>query len=196
MNDITEEKREAAYQSAPEHIHEMYSSPETGTILLEVFGKTNLPKDSYRDFALLIGDIILGLYQKSELRTLLESELEISEEVAQKIEADLKPLLSKLDGAPSIPPAETNYKEKLELRPEGVPLVKEDPETQKTEEVAQTPEPTLKNVSDAKPLTREAVLSALSPKRTMANDIATLAQEGEKVTGYEAYVAQKEQTKE
>jgi hypothetical protein len=84
-----------------------------------------------------------------------------------------------------IPEANKDFKEKLELRPDGVPAIK-------PEVVEDVPEP----VSDAQPLTREAVLSALSPRRTMANDIASIKQDTEKVHGYEAYVAKRDEAGE
>jgi hypothetical protein len=57
-----------------------------------------------------------------------------------------------------VPGADKNIKERLTLRPDGVPLG--------GGEVAGGP----------KPLTREEVLQALAPKRTMASDIASLQQ--------------------
>lgn len=63
-----------------------------------------------------------------------------------------------LEKAKSLPEASKDFREKLELRPEGVPL-------------------TVSTPSDApKPLTREEVLQALAPKRTMATDIEGINQ--------------------
>ena len=64
-----------------------------------------------------------------------------------------------------VPDADSSVREKLELRPQGVPHKAE------TEE-----EPV------AKPLTREDVLSALSPRRTMKSDIESVRKSDETKT--------------
>jgi hypothetical protein len=84
-----------------------------------------------------------------------------------KEELELRPEFSKSDTIassvvaekPAVPEAPKDLKEELELRPEGVPAGAPTPEV-------------------AQPLTRDAVLRALSPSRTMAQDIASL-QHGE-----------------
>lgn len=72
----------------------------------------------------------------------------------------------------SLPEASKETREKLELRPENVP---------QRDAVAA-------DDAGARPLTREEVLKALAPTRTMAKDIESI-KEGEEapVEGYEAY---------
>jgi len=78
---------------------------------------------------------------------------------------------------PSLPEAPKDLKEKLELRPEGVPT-----------QMKPTPIADGTEATGPKPLTREEVLQALSPKRTMAGDIESIKQKSdEEVRGYEAY---------
>jgi len=68
----------------------------------------------------------------------------------------------------NIPEANKELKEKLELRPESA-----------------RPAPVLGD--NSKPLTREEVLNALAPRRTMMSDIASIQKSGGEVQGYEAY---------
>ncbi len=181
---ITNEARDERYDAASPDIQFLYSDHTSGRILREVFERHGLDKTLYTDYAILVGDIILGFYPKADLKKLLEGELELSPDIAQKIETDLKLFLSKIENIPSVPTASGDLKEKLELRPKGVT-------PEKGGAVEKEEEKESDQMLDAKPLTREAVLSALAPKRTMANDIASLEQNDEKVHGYDAYVAKK-----
>lgn len=90
-------------------------------------------------------------------------------------------------GTPTVPKAPKDLKEKLELRPEGIPegdtpivverpAVPEAPKDLK-EELELRPDGVSMDTSSpdvAQPLTRDEVLKALSPSRTMAQDIASL----------------------
>ena len=77
---------------------------------------------------------------------------------------------NELEKAKSLPEVSKDTREKLELRPEGVPVRSG-------------------GIDNPKPLTREEVLQTLSLKRTMETDIASLAHTGSApaVNGYEAY---------
>jgi hypothetical protein len=80
----------------------------------------------------------------------LKEELELRPEVS--VPNDTIPAVIE---KPAVPEAPKDLKEELELRPEGVQMGAPAPEV-------------------AQPLTRDAVLRALSPSRTMAQDIASL----------------------
>ncbi len=156
--EINFEKRNIAYNSASVIVQKLYDSPETGLILLETFKKNGLDETVYKNYAISIGDIILGFYPKSELKKLLMSGVGVNQEVAQQIEADLKGFLSKIDDIPTVPEASKDTRERLDLRPEGVA------------------QGAPGNENTTKPLTREEVLRALAPKRTMASDIDSIKQ--------------------
>lgn len=75
-----------------------------------------------------------------------------------------------IEKAKSLPEVTPDTREKLELRPEGVPVHSG-------------------NIDNPKPLTREEVLQTLTLKRTMETDMKSLAHTGDAnaVHGYEAY---------
>jgi hypothetical protein len=81
-----------------------------------------------------------------------------------------------LEEKKQIPEANSEFKERLDLRPEG--------------RVETQPEPTEKERVAARPLTREELMSALAPKRTMASDIEAVRQKSGQdapAQGYEAH---------
>lgn len=79
---------------------------------------------------------------------------------------------SELEKNQNLPPAPKDIKDRLELRPEGVPVGGTSQETE----------------TSARPITREQLLTALTAKRTMAGDIASIKQSrSEEIPGYEAY---------
>lgn len=72
----------------------------------------------------------------------------------------------------NLPSAPKDIKDRLELRPEGVPVGGTSQETK----------------TSARPITREQLLTALTAKRTMAGDIESIKQSGSKeVPEYETY---------
>lgn len=98
----------------------------------------------------------LPIEKTESLCTLIESIL--LETVYEELSAFDLFLKDELIKAKSLPEASKDFREKLELRPEGIP-------------------PTVSTPSDTpKPLTREEVLQALAPKRTMATDIEGINQ--------------------
>lgn len=158
QNDI-EEKRIQTYRSADETVRALYSDLDLGATLGSTSGRLQMDDHAKRIFIDIIGDIILGFYPKSDLKRLLVSEVGVTEEVAQKIELDLKDFLARIDGVPTIPEASKDVREKLELRPE-----------------ASASGQGGASAVGPKPLTREQVMQALAPKRTMPSDIATAKQ--------------------
>lgn len=168
---ITNETRLSVLKKASEATFELYSSIETATLLGSLRRKYNLQNgDSFID---LVGDIILGLIPKSDLKTQLVSSIRLSPEVADSVAFDLKDFLSKV--AESTPTAVVQKP----LQPEAPIIPKATPPPSTTHETS----------FGAKPLTREEVLRALTPKRTMANDVASAQQQSSvrvPVSGFEA----------
>ena len=154
---ITNDMRLAALRKSSEGLQELYGSLETAQLIGHIRREYGIGNDSFVD---LIGDIMLGFYPKSDLRKLLVSMFGLSEEVSEHIERDLRGLLVKIDGVPVVPVAPREIKERLDLRP---PI---------------EAQPVNGMPGHVKPLTREDVLRAITPKRTMAGDIEQVRQEG------------------
>ena len=153
---LTQQQREERYMNSPEHIKEMYAGESGGEALRAAFECYRIADELYPIYATIVGDVILGFYRRSDLPKLLMIELGVSETIAEKVSKELEPFLIKAGREQEIPKAEGALREKLELRPGGI-------------------EKTPKDDSESeKPLTREEVLQALSPKRTMQSDIASL----------------------
>lgn len=74
--DINKQKRLEIYRGSNEEIQNLYSSPETGRLLLDVEKSLNITDTSEREkFVLAVGDVILGLYKKDSLSQLLKDRL-------------------------------------------------------------------------------------------------------------------------
>lgn len=90
------EQRIKRYQESSEAIQGLYSSPETGATLRQIFDAHHIPEDSYKVFAQTVGDVILGLYSKNSLAQLLRQALGTysvqSEQIAQELQALLIPV--------------------------------------------------------------------------------------------------------
>lgn len=169
MDHITEKKRIEIYRQSPDNLKSLYGSEDTGTLLNKIVSEYQIvDTDLKKVFIDIVGDCILGLYQKSQIPTLLIQQLKVPENIALNIYADLKDFLSVLPSEPTLPKADSTLKEKLELRPEGV-------RPQENTNVVQN------NVEEQspKPLTREEVLNSLAPKRTMRDDIAAVKKESQ-----------------
>jgi len=139
----------------------LYWKPENGERIYKVFQKFNLAEEKYKLYATAVGDIILGFYPKEQLGNLLEKDAQIPKETADKISAELQEFLSPVPEKPTVPKANIDVREKLELRPEGAG---KSTLGEKGPEEADAP----------KPLTREDVLNALAAHRTMASDIKSV----------------------
>lgn len=144
----------------------MYSSLETAQLLKMLIGEYHIQNTDA--FVNLIGDIMLGFYPKSDLRKLLQGLVGVTEDAAIAIEKDLGALLFKIDGVPVVPVAPKTAREELELRPAGTPS-----------RVPPPPPPIPPPTGGDRPLTREEVLRAITPKRTMATDIESVRKEQE-----------------
>lgn len=149
---ITNDMRLEALRKAPEAVQDLYGSLETAQLIKVVMSTYKLQND---EFVNVVGDTILGLYPKSNFRKLLKVFIGASDEVAENIEKDMSNLLYKIDGIPVIPVASKEVTAQLDMRPADV-------------------SPDMQTAS--KPLTREDVLRAIAPKRTMASDIESVRQ--------------------
>ncbi len=159
MHNEISQKRMVSYGKVSVSTQELYSDLELGGALGNISEKLHFDDSQRVSFINTVGDIILGFYPKSDLKRLLVSEVGVTEEVAQKIELDLKDFLARIDGVPTIPEASKDVREKLELRPEA--------------------SASGQGGVGPKPLTREQVMQALAPKRTMIDDMANVKQSGD-----------------
>lgn len=108
----------------------------------------------------LIGDFILNIYSKNVVEDKLISEVGVPSSYAKTAMAEISDFLTGVKSMPDVPEAPKDLKEKLELRPDGTPASGAAGET-----------------AGVRPLTRDEVLRALSPARTMAGDIASLSKQ-------------------
>lgn len=152
---ITNEQRLATLQKVKPEIADLYSSIETARTLSELTKKYSLQKAG--EHIDIIGDVILGFYPKEKLATLLVEQADISSETAAKITRDLQEFLAPLPAEPTLPEADSDVPERLRLRPEL------QQNTDHTKENIQT--------TGAQPMTRDELMNALTPKRTMQDDI-------------------------
>lgn len=167
MSTVTPEIREERYETAPQHVRFLYSDTSSGRFLRQVFTAYQLPEDYYTDFAIVIGDIILGLVPRVKLIPMLMMQLEIDHAKAEKIDRSMNQYLAQIETGvleqqeiPVIPSANNETRDALVLKP------------RMTEKIIERsiPEP------GAKPLTREELLHSLAAKRTLASDVSALAQ--------------------
>ena len=139
-------------------------------------------------------DLIIFLFEPlSQLSENLTKNLVIERSVADQIVSEIKmgilfghtDTLTAIEQSPDfvsfrtatqtasqtiVPEANKNTREELELRPEGVSA---QPETASPDKI------------HAKPLTRDEVIKALAPKRTMAGDIASIQEKENHNVGYD-----------
>jgi hypothetical protein len=180
-----------AYDKTSQEMQDLIWAPETEKFVRAIASQNGLQSEQVD----VLGDemlyLLIGLTTKEEMSKRIQSLLQIPSGVADKMTMEFSSKL--LSGqvpsnpqptpAPSLQPqqstsrtisssrpvtraplssetlpeADSSVRERLELRPEVAQQ-----ETRSEEE------------SSAKPLTREDVLSALSPKRTMESDIASV----------------------
>lgn len=88
--EISNEQRDNAFEKATEQQRFLYADPESGSRLLTISSKYGLSeRDVYFKFAVLVGDVILGLRSRSELPSELSKTLGIDTEKAVRITGDL-----------------------------------------------------------------------------------------------------------
>lgn len=94
MNPITDEQRDQAYKTANPTVRFLYGSPQSGAQLKEMALRHGVPEEKYRDFAIMIGDVILGLQAQTDLPRLLGEILGIGVKQSLAITGDLIDFLS------------------------------------------------------------------------------------------------------
>lgn len=93
---ITEEQRTEALLQLPAHLQDIYTSPEVGHTMFEVFAKYTLPDEYYVTYARIVGDAILGLHKTKDIPQKLQDELGVSADVSQRILGELSVVLQPL----------------------------------------------------------------------------------------------------
>lgn len=93
---ITPQQRRAAIDQIPPQNYRLYSSPESGQLLRAIFSKYNLREELYKPYALMVGDIILGLKSETEISVFLKEQLFMDDESAQHATIDILNFLTPL----------------------------------------------------------------------------------------------------
>jgi hypothetical protein len=158
------QSRKEYIKNASDTLLGVYADLDLGEKIYEIADTLYMNDERRIAFTHLVGDVILGVISEQNFIQQTTQHIGLSEAKASEIKQALDVYFRKAEtarGANSqIPPANNELKEKLELRPE-VP----------------TPKPYTREVGAdgrVKPLTREEVLQALTSKRTMASDIASI----------------------
>lgn len=180
---ITSNLRIKKYRELPELLVPLYAAPESGTFLYSIYENNLTVKYDYKIFGNLIGDTILGFHKTSELTNLLQTEVGVSADDAQRIYADLEEFL-----APVI------AREKGEVNPNQDELQKTfTPSSTEKSEEEQTEIAPIKPTEEADSTPEEPKApahSTVQPMRTMESDM-------NRIHGYGAYRAQfPDETKE
>lgn len=174
MDTNIEQKRIETYRAATSQIQELYGSHLLGGVLGSLIKELKITEENRKEFIDVTGDIILGFDPKSQLTSLLVEKIGLSQENARDAAQRILPLLISLpDLPPTVPEANPELKERLELRPKGV---MGGVETTSAEPLTPTPlvqsAPQKEQKTSVQPLTREELMNALATKRTMASDMA------------------------
>ena len=150
-------KRINAYREAPESVRSLYCNLELGGALGELITKFALDETKRTIFINVLGDAILGFFQKGKIQEELVKQTRLSNENAEMATQSLQKFITLIESEGVIPEAPKDLREELELRPETASKVTSSGE-------------------NVRPLTRDEVLKSLSPSRTMAGDIASAQQ--------------------
>ncbi len=141
---FTNEERMARFRSAPEAIAEIYGSNATTQLIKSIRERFSIQSDVFVD---IVGDMILGLYPRNTLPSLLTNELNLSQEIASSIATELNQFLDKIPG---------------EILPSS---------QQTMSPVSNLISPTTDSEVHRTPLTKDELMKALEAKRTMKTDI-------------------------
>ncbi len=113
MNPIPQEKVVAAYQAAPQHVREAFSSEVTSKVVMDMKAKYRLHVDAAGTIGHEVGYLLLGLRSPAEffgglmlLGTDEQTARGIMEEINERI---FLPLKRQMSGTPSAPVAPENY---------------------------------------------------------------------------------------
>lgn len=89
--------RDELYKAATDQVKELYASEASGELLWEVAGKIGINGGRpYRQFAMSVGDVILGIYKKESLPQLLKDRAGFSEEQIKIVIDNLAEFLEKI----------------------------------------------------------------------------------------------------
>ncbi len=105
MDTITQEVRDSIYLSATLPVKFLYSHPQSGIKLKEIAMKHNM-NEKYYEFAITIGDIILGFYKIGDTVPLLQQELGLDPKTAALLGADVLEFLAPLSDPNWQPPVD------------------------------------------------------------------------------------------
>ena len=142
---ITYEQRESAYDSATKTQQHMYSGYGAGVPIYSIAQKHKI--QSHTDFAIAIGDVILGLVPQEKLPELLVERLGVERPAAMRITADVLDFLAPLD----------------EPQPEASDTATTVP--------INTTEPANDNSLASEIAEAEAAMESMQPIRTMSHDM-------------------------
>jgi hypothetical protein len=163
---ITEDVRTKAIRESSEAILAVYGDLDLGDLLYQICESLCMNDVRRIAFTHLIGDTILGLIPESELTDRISDGVGISKEKASEIQMKIDPFLSRVTSVSS----ETEHT----LETNGISKVNGVSDDNRTVVSQPTSQPVHQNFSQ--PLSREEVLRALAPKRTMAEDINSARQ--------------------
>ncbi len=187
---ITNTQRIDAYKKASEYVIQICSSLETGQLLGQLAKKYSVRKE-YID---IVGDVLIGLRDRTHFEQDIVSEIGVTPEIARSLATELKQLFDKALSGITVPGANIEAKEKLELRPHvppppqgtspvygtATPLPQAPkstiPTTPRPAPAMPIPQngsgtPPAQGGTQSRPLTREELMNALGAKRTMASDM-------------------------
>ncbi len=176
MEEDQNKKRREAYTIAPPTTQELYGDLNLGNTLTKILNKLHLNEEYKTRLIHVIGDAILGFYPPSAIASELVAKVGITQEIADTIVTELSIFIEKIGRISSPTISQENSMSKSTTTPV---TWTQDPVTKTPTAVPKiTPQPaSAEPAFGAKPLTREEVLKALVPKRTMASDTASLTQQ-------------------
>lgn len=91
---MTPEQRLKMFNELEPVLQAVYSSEHSNALNNEIQVKYKLPLDTFRNFLTVSGDTILGFYHTKDLPKLLQKEVGVSADVAQRIVSDLTELFA------------------------------------------------------------------------------------------------------
>ena len=143
-------ERDERYKSLNEILQLLYGSPESGAFMYKTFIQFGLSEEIYNEYAMIIGDTILGFYKISDMPRLFQQKLEVSADVSQKMTSQLIEFL-----APVVAREEEASKQQAESK---ATLI----------ETFANPQPTTERETSLEPHT------FVTPLRTMEGDITRI----------------------
>ncbi len=87
-------KRNELYKKLSTQLQDLYASPESGALLRQVFTTYQLNNSLYTKYVRCVGDTILGFYKTTDIPELLQKEVGVSADDAQRIFSDLQSFLA------------------------------------------------------------------------------------------------------